>query len=76
VDQRKLEEELAHTLQEGELKQVNMQEAARRRLPRKTEVRIQAETDPVVEETRQYRQMAEEVDDRYRKYDDLVNKQD
>lgn len=76
MDQRRLEEELAHTLQEGELKQVNTQEAARRRLPRKTEIRIQAETDPVVEETKQYRQMAEEVDDRYDKYNKFIDKHD
>jgi hypothetical protein len=72
VDQRSLEEQLAHTLQEGEMERVNTQEAARKRLPRRTEVRIQAEIDPVVEETKQYRKMAREVDSRYAKYDEMI----
>ncbi|MDQ1908929.1 hypothetical protein RAC89_00255 [Paenibacillus sp. GD4] len=72
MDQRSLEEQLAHTLQEGEMERVNTQEAARKRLPRRTEVRIQAEIDPVVEETKQYRKMAQEVDSRYAKYDEMI----
>lgn len=36
-----------------------------RRLPPRWEIRIQTEHDPVAEETKKYRSMAQEVDDRY-----------
>ena len=36
-----------------------------RRLPPRWEIRIQTEQDPVEEETKKYRSMAQEVDDRY-----------
>jgi hypothetical protein len=38
-------------------------------LPPRWEVRIQAERDPVAEETKIYRGIAHEVDKRYDKYD-------
>ncbi|MCD9024556.1 hypothetical protein [Cohnella silvisoli] len=38
-------------------------------LPPRWEVRIQTERDPVEEETKAYRAIAREVDDRYDKYD-------
>lgn len=73
MNSRKLEEELAQKLTEGQMEQEDTKEAARKRLPIKTEIRIQAQIDPVLEETRRFRQMALEVDDRYAKYDRLVN---
>ncbi|ALS22000.1 MULTISPECIES: hypothetical protein [Paenibacillus] len=73
MNSRKLEEELAQKLTEGQMEQEDTKEAARKRLPIKTEIRIQAQIDPVLEETRRFRQMASEVDDRYAKYDRLVN---
>ncbi|UJF32372.1 hypothetical protein [Paenibacillus hexagrammi] len=43
----------------------------------KTEIRIQAEVDPVLEETKRFRELADEVDTRYEKYDRLLeNKQE
>ncbi|MCS7461546.1 hypothetical protein N0M98_15445 [Paenibacillus doosanensis] len=69
MDSKQLEEQLAKNLTEGEMEQTDTEEAARKRLPIKTEIRIQAQIDPIMEETRKYRQMAEEVDDRYAKYD-------
>jgi len=65
MDAKKVEEQLAQTLTEGEMERVDASEAARKRLPLKTEIRIQAQVEPVVEETKLFRQMAEEVDDRY-----------
>ncbi|MFE5317952.1 hypothetical protein ACFQ88_04480 [Paenibacillus sp. NPDC056579] len=65
MDAKKVEEQLAQTLTEGEMEQQDTTEAARKRLPIKTEIRIQAQVEPVVEETKLYRQMAEEIDNRY-----------
>lgn len=65
MDVKKVEEQLAQTLTEGEMEQQDTTEAARKRLPIKTEIRIQAQVEPVVEETKLYRQMAEEIDNRY-----------
>ncbi|MBP1155690.1 MULTISPECIES: hypothetical protein [unclassified Paenibacillus] len=73
MSSKELEEELVQKLTEGEMRQENVDEAARKRLPIKTEIRIQAHIDPVVLETKRFRQMASEVDDRYAKYDRLVN---
>jgi 23S rRNA A2030 N6-methylase RlmJ len=73
MDIKKVEEELAQKLTEGEMETGDAEDKARKRLPIKTEIRIQAQIDPVVEETRQYRQMAEEIDERYKRYDQLVD---
>jgi hypothetical protein len=73
MDSKSLEEKLAEQLVESEIGLEDAAEDARKRLPVKTEIRIQAQIDPVVEETRRYRQMAEEVDTRYKRYDELVD---
>ncbi|GAA4868745.1 hypothetical protein GCM10023310_55520 [Paenibacillus vulneris] len=65
MDEKEWEEQLARKLTEGEMDTEDTEEAARKRLPIKTEIRIQAQIDPVVRETKLYRQMAREVDDRY-----------
>ncbi|WJH34272.1 hypothetical protein N6H14_31065 [Paenibacillus sp. CC-CFT747] len=67
-DRDKLEQEMAHSLEEGDMEKEELDAAARRRLSPRYEIRIQAKLDPVVEETRLYRQMAKEVDGRYDKY--------
>jgi 23S rRNA A2030 N6-methylase RlmJ len=72
MDRKELEEELVQKLTEGEMETQDAEEAARKRLPFKTEIRILAETDPLVEETKRYRQIADEVDTRYDRYDKLV----
>jgi 23S rRNA A2030 N6-methylase RlmJ len=72
MDSKKLEEELVNKLVEGQIESEAADEAARKQLPVKTEIRIQAKIDPVVEETKRYRQMADEVDTRYARYDKLV----
>ncbi|TVY03210.1 hypothetical protein [Cohnella terricola] len=58
---RKLTEE---RLEEGADGEEAEAKAAKQLLPR-WEIRIQAKLDPVVEETRAYRALAREVDDRY-----------
>ncbi|MFT9847012.1 hypothetical protein [Aneurinibacillus sp. REN35] len=64
----KLEQEMAHLLTEGKMKSEDPNTAAVKRLPARYEVRIQTMTDPIAEETKIYRSMAEEIDDRYDKY--------
>jgi hypothetical protein len=73
MDSKKLEEELAEQLIESKIELEDAAEDARKRLPFKTEIRIRAQIDPVVEETRRYRRMAEEVDARYTRYDELAD---
>lgn len=72
MDSKKIEDELVQKLTEGEMQSDEPDEAAVRKLPPPTEIRIQAQIDPVVEETRKFRRMAREVDDRYAKYDSYV----
>ncbi len=68
MEPKDLEQELAQSLTEGELEKQDTGEAARRQLPVRTEIRIQAKIDPIVEETRKYRSMAKEIDQRYDRY--------
>ncbi|MEC0248577.1 hypothetical protein ACI48J_14910 [Paenibacillus chitinolyticus] len=73
MDAKEMEEQLVRKLTEGEMEEEDREESARKRLPTKTEIRIQATTDPVVEETRKYREMAEEIDGRYDRYTQLLD---
>ncbi|WP_458120200.1 hypothetical protein [Paenibacillus sp. Z6-24] len=66
-----LERELSERLTEGQMEEEERDSRERRLIPPKYEVRIQTENDPIVEETRQYRAMAKELDGRY---DDYLNK--
>ena len=61
-----LERELSELLTEGEIRENEAKK--RERLNPKYEVRIQTHIDPIVEETRKYRSMARELDDRYDEY--------
>lgn len=63
-----LEEELSELLTEGELKDEDRERKEREQISPRYEIRIQTSLDPIVEETRLYRQMAEEIDDRYDDY--------
>jgi hypothetical protein len=67
-DQDKLEDEVSQALTEGEMKQTDPAELARKRLLHRYEIRIKAEQDPIAKETELYRQMADEVDGRYSQY--------
>ncbi|WP_054958603.1 hypothetical protein [Paenibacillus dakarensis] len=63
-----LEHQLSELLVDGEMESRNEKEEGRRLIPPKYEIRIQTTQDPIVEETRKYRSMAKELDDRYDKY--------
>ena len=67
MEHNEAEELLARKLSE-EPAVVSEEEAeakAAKRLPPRWEIRIQAKHDPVVEETKAYRTLAREVDERY-----------
>ncbi len=68
MSQQPYEQELAKALLEAGMEEPEIRETARRRLPAKTEIRIQAQFDPVTEETELYRRLAQEIDDRYDRY--------
>ncbi|MBN6189144.1 hypothetical protein JQN58_20025 [Aneurinibacillus sp. BA2021] len=69
MDQReKLEQEMAHLLTEGDMDSEDPKTGAVKRLPARYEVRVQTVTDPIAEETKIYRSLAEELDGRYDKY--------
>lgn len=67
ADVSEAEAELAKRLTEGPLEGEAPEQEAVARLSPRWEVRIQSESDPVAEETAQYRKLAKEVDDRYDK---------
>ncbi|GAC42171.1 hypothetical protein [Paenibacillus popilliae] len=67
-DRRRLEARLSEYLTEGDMEMEEQEEAVRRRLPPRTEIRIQTALDPIIEETKQYRSMAKEIDSRYDEY--------
>lgn len=70
-----LERQMSEVLTEGEMRREDPDQAARRQLPYRYEYRVQAQTDPIVEETLRYREMAEEADDRYDAYMEQASKQ-
>ncbi|MFC7680666.1 hypothetical protein [Paenibacillus sp. GCM10028914] len=63
-----LERQLTELLVDGEMESKDKEEEGRRLIPPKYEIRIQTTHDPIVEETRKYRTIAKELDDRYDKY--------
>ncbi|WP_027085868.1 hypothetical protein [Cohnella panacarvi] len=66
---RSAEELLAERLTEGEQEADAPEVEAVRRISPRWEVRVQAERDPVAEETKLYRTIAREVDGRYDKHE-------
>ncbi|MFC5470802.1 hypothetical protein ACFPPD_19110 [Cohnella suwonensis] len=67
MDRKEAEELLARSLsgEQPDASREDASEEAVKRLRPRWEIRVQAELDPVVEETKAYRSMAEEVDGRY-----------
>ena len=63
-----VEEQLSTLLTEGDMSQKEPTKEAPKRLATRYEVRIQAEQDPIVEETKQFREIAKEVDNRYDRF--------
>jgi hypothetical protein len=54
-------------LTEGQLEENCPEDEAVKALPPRWEIRIQTDRDPIAEETKVYRSIAREVDDRYDK---------
>ena len=69
MEHNEAEELLARKLTEAlaEDTQAEAEAKAAKNLPPRWEIRIQAKHDPVVEETKAYRAIAQEVDNRYDK---------
>jgi|GEM_PF-1384255 hypothetical protein len=70
---RKVERKLSEALEKGEMSGRDPQLSATDLLTPKYEIRVRAERDTILEETKLYRQMAREVDDRYDKYVERSN---
>ncbi len=66
----RLEHALAEQLTGGPLEEdPDRERKLRDRISPRYEIRIQTELDPIVEETKQYRKLAKEIDDRYDRFD-------
>ncbi|MFE4713684.1 MULTISPECIES: hypothetical protein [unclassified Paenibacillus] len=63
-----LERKLSELLEDGEMEQTDRSAKELRQISPKYEIRIQTTLDPIVEETRRYRKIGQELDDRYDKY--------
>ncbi|MFC3750388.1 hypothetical protein [Paenibacillus sp. GCM10012306] len=63
-----LERKLSELLEDGEMEQSERSAKELRQISPKYEIRIQTTLDPIVEETRRYRKIGRELDDRYDKY--------
>ncbi len=72
---RSMEQELAKQLQEGPMELSEQERRAKASPSPKYEVRIQTVHDPVVEETKRFRKLAKEVDDRYDRYLERASRQ-
>ena len=73
--EQELDRIAAKILTEGEMKRVDPEQAALERLIPPHEIRVRAELDPIVEETKRYREMAEEATGRYDEFLDRVKPQ-
>lgn len=67
-DRKDVERKVSEILEEGKLDSPEVDEIALLRLAPKYEIRQVVQLDPIVEETKLIREMAEEVDDRYDAY--------
>jgi len=65
----RLEHALAEQLTGGPLEDADSEQRIKDRISPRYEIRIQTELDPIVEETKQYRKLAKEIDDRYDRFD-------
>lgn len=68
ASQLSMEQELAKQLREGPMALSDKEKRAKASPSPAYEVRIQTVRDPIVEETRRFRQLAQEIDDRYDRY--------
>jgi hypothetical protein len=65
ISHNEAEELLVRRLTDGHLEQNSPEDDAVKALPPRWEIRIQTDRDPIAEETKIYRAIAREVDDRY-----------
>ncbi|MEV3553847.1 hypothetical protein ABNC92_19025 [Paenibacillus larvae] len=63
-----IEKRIQDALEESDIREKKPEETAVRKLPPKYEIRQMVTLDPIVEETRRVRKIAQEVDGRYDKY--------
>lgn len=68
TDSANLEHQLSELLTEGEMEQQDLERVKRDQVFAKYEVRIQTKMNPIAEETKKFRSMAKEVDNRYDRY--------
>ncbi|CAH0118850.1 MULTISPECIES: hypothetical protein [unclassified Paenibacillus] len=68
MNEHEMERKITEILTDGEMKESDREQEQRKRIVPKYEIRIQTQLDPIVEETRKYRMMAQEIDDRYDRY--------
>ena len=69
-DKESVEQRLAQLLSDEVTRQESADEEARRKLSPRYEIRVRTEREPIAEETKQFRKIAKEVDDRYDQYSD------
>lgn len=67
-NKEELEKKMSQALEEGDMLKHNPITKARDQLFPKHEIRIPVKKDPIIEETRIIREIAQEVDDRYDEY--------
>lgn len=67
-NEKNVERKVTEILEEGKLNSPQPEKLALDRLVPKYEIRQIVQLDPIVEETKLFRGMAEEVDDRYDQY--------
>lgn len=70
-----IEKKLSELLELDEPSEEEVSKEALQKLPPRYEIRIQTQHDPVAEETKRYREIAREVDDRYDKYNQDEDKE-
>lgn len=72
--EKNVERKVTEILEEGKLNSPQPEELALDRLVPRYEIRQIVQLDPIVEETKLFREMAKEVDDRYDQYMDRCSK--
>lgn len=63
-----IEKRIQDALEESDIREGKPEETAVRKLPPRYEIRQMVTIDPIVEETRRIRKIAQELDGRYDKY--------
>lgn len=75
-DRKKIEDDLNHLLTEGELNKQQTEKKVIKNLTPRYEIRIQAEKDPIKEETKLVQKTVVETNERYLRYVENKNIKD